>query len=117
MEATVWRAENSDGIGMFRSVETVQISIETGINDRHSTFNDPWNDGLNMYKDNQDWKCAYKSEDQMKMFITPEEFRYIISIGFKVFKIKTSEFQEGKDQFIFTERGIIEKIDITNQFI
>lgn len=83
---------------------------------RHREFNDPFQDKLNLKKDNKNWFCSYKSIEQLQQWIKPEELKTIIEEGYKVFMLDVFEYQEGKDQIIYTKDSIQSSKNITSLF-
>lgn len=83
---------------------------------RHMQFNCPFQDKLNLKKDNKNWFCSYKSIEQLQQWITPEELKTIIKEGYKVFMLDVLEYQEGRDQIIYTKDSIQSSKNITSLF-
>lgn len=123
------RIEQTDGLGLFqykfydaegklhrRKVRVAAMELPD-MSERHCQFNDPWNDCLDIERDNKEWFCAYKSARQFKQWITSEEIRQIIEMGYRVFVLEVSEYQEGKDQIIYTKDSIVKSQDVTELFL
>lgn len=115
---TIYRVENTQGIGMFRSANWKQVERNTRIMSRHGKFNTPVQDGLSVRKERKHWFCAYKTKRELKKWVKPSEFKFLIqSLGFEVVKIKVNVYQEGSHQILFLKKEIISKEIITNQFV
>jgi len=126
---TVVRIEHEkNGLGMFRSNANYRMGDE--FNMRHSRFPTPYNDTLvgigklsthngylDIRKDCKAWFCAFKSIEQMNEWVTPEEIKQLLNMGFKVFSITTEVYQEGEYQVIFSKEDIFTKNDITDLFL
>lgn len=120
---TVLRVEHLDGWGMFISYkddmhrQNVKALELFEIAERHNTFNDPDEDRLNIYKGNKEWFCAYKSVEQLQEWLTPQEIEILSKNGYKVLMLDVEEYQEGRDQVIFTKESIISSKDVTKLFL
>jgi len=128
---TLIRIEYEDGYGIFFSklYSTWDCSDEgtqrefyaekdfNSVCERHRDFNSPDQDGLNTKKDEKAWFCAYKSVEQLQQWITTYELKHIISLGFKVLMLDVSEYQEGKDQIMYTKESIVSLKDISSLFV
>lgn len=82
---------------------------------RHSSFNNPKQDGLS-FKSGEHY-CAFKSVEQLQEWVTNDELKYIASKGYRVYKLELSDCQIGRDNIIFTPDHIIKKEDITSIFV
>lgn len=116
----VVRIENGDGIGIFRSDfewnylnDNVKMYSINNVFKRHDNFLTPEEDGLNMQ---EDWKCAYKSMEQMLEWINLDELKVLISCGNYVMLFEVKQYQVGSHQVIFQEDSVIKKEDITSLF-
>jgi len=114
-----------DGIGIFmtylsdgETVRNIKPIDEFCINAyrRHRNFNTPSEDGLNKYKNNKNWFCAYKSVEQLQQWIKPIELKRIIKKGYIVLMLDVSKYQEGRDQIIYTKESIKSSKNITSLF-
>lgn len=120
---TVVRVEHpSDGWGMFRATSwdkksIVEEEIIDSMQHRHYRFRTPYLEGLNMSLYDREWFCAYKSMDQIVQWIYPEDFKALISLGFIIYLLDVTEYQEGRDQVVFTKESIINKKDISSIFL
>lgn len=132
----VLRIEHYDKKGLFRSetfpgsniskVEDSMINLPplTTLSSRHlHAFPVPPEDHdqrtgkrLNLCKEGREWFCAYKSVDQVKEWIKPEEMEAVIELGFKIFLLEVEEYQIGSYQVIYTKEGVRYKKDITELF-
>ncbi len=111
----------SDGYGLFISHvtntrEMLENDMMNIIHFKHDAFNTPQEDGLDVELDDKEWFCAYKSVDQFKEWINQEQRAFIIELGFLIYVLEVDEFQEGRDQVIFTKTSIKSKTDITSLF-
>ena len=116
----------SDGYGIFRSkcTEDDKGNKELStlffiLSDRHGDgkFKTPHKDNLDLWKDNKQWFCAYKTIEQLIEWITLEEIKLIIKHGFSVLLLEVTEYQEGTDQVIFTKEGIQDSRNLNDLFI
>ena len=114
-----------DGIGIFttflsnasikRSIRPLDDFCVTAFV-RHLNFNCPLQDRLDIRKYGKEWFCAYKSIEQLQKWITPEELKLIISEGYTILMLDVYEYQEGRDQIIYTKESITSYKDITSLF-
>lgn len=116
----------SDGHGIFRSKCTEDdkgnkelFTLSFILSDRHGDgkFKTPHEDTVDIYKDNKQWFCAYKTIEQLIEWITLEEIKLIIKHGFSVLLLEVTEYQEGTDQVIFTKEGIQDSRNLNDLFI
>lgn len=103
------------GTGIKRDVRPLDEFCESAYT-RHLNFNCPFEDGLDIKKYGKEWFCAYKSIEQLQEWITPKELKLIISEGYTVLMLDVYEYQEGKDQIIYTKESITSYKDITCLF-
>ena len=82
---------------------------------RHKSFRNPIEDGLD-FKRNVHF-CAFKSVEQMQEWIKQDELSYIVSKGYRIYKLELSDCQIGRDNVIFKKQCIKTKIDITDIFV
>lgn len=78
-------------------------------------FKDPERDNLNVKKDGKNYFCAFKSIKHLKYWITKDQFKHLIGLGFRIFIIQATDYQIGKYQILYTKESIKCKIDITNK--
>lgn len=114
-----------DGIGMFmtylsdketeREIKPLDKFCISAYR-RHCEFNCPFQDGLNKYKDSKEWFCSYKSIEQLQQWIKTNELKRIIKEGYVVLMLDVTEYQEGRDQIIYTKESIKSSKDITSLF-
>ena len=120
----VLRIEHSNGWGLFNFTDHPSYSETEGyIYDmeetkemafRHNKFHTPENDGLSRHASKQDWFCSYKSIEQMQDWILKEELNFLVkNFDLKVYLITVTQWQEGRDQVLYTKESIISKKDIT----
>lgn len=122
---TVIRIEYpEDGIGMFmtylknglkRKIKSIDEFCITAFR-RHFKFNCPIQDGLDAYRDSKEWFCSYKSIEQLQQWIKTNELKRIIKKGYMVLMLDVTEYQEGRDQIIYTKESIKSSKDITSLF-
>lgn len=122
---TVIRIEYpEDGIGMFMTYLDNGLKREIKPLDefcisayrRHYEFNCPFQDGLNRKKDSKEWFCSYKSIEQLQQWIKTDELKRIIKKGYVVLMLDVTEYQEGRDQIMYTKESIQSSKDITSLF-
>jgi len=120
---TVVRIEHkSSGIGIFRSDAVEMLSNSNDFKWRHSNFPTPICDTLvgegkistkvsylDIRADKKEWLCSFKSISQLNEWVTPNEIKEFIGMGFKVFSITTEVYQEGNYQIIFSKEDILTK--------
>ena len=61
--------------------------------------------------------CAYSSMEHLNEFIKPNELKKLIKLGFKVYNISVSTAITHWAQFLFLKEDIIEKQEITKEFL
>ena len=61
--------------------------------------------------------CAYSSVEYLHEFITNDELEKLIKLGFKVYRVSVSNAIIYEPQFLFLKDDIVEKNDITNDFL
>lgn len=132
MHFTVYRIEHLDGIGIFRQRDKDQNFREHNIIDiylsadsrseifkyvvrSHDHFNTPGEDGLDLYKDDKEWFCAYKTISDIRALISKPALDELLKMNYSVYQLLVSEYQIGRDQIIFTEQGVISKVDVTEK--
>lgn len=118
---TVIRIEHTDtGWGIWRSTDKSgkfhieKLSNYSEFEKKHKKFPIPSQDELEREKDDF---FAFKSLEQMKEWVTPEELKEFISLGFKVYLFDLGIWQEGKYQIMFKQKDVLQKKDITQLFI
>jgi len=124
---TVIRIEHpADGWGIFRinhsenleGIKSNHIPELTELYERHNDkLKTPYEDGLNMSLRGHEWYCAYKGIEQIKRWITPEEFKTLYYNGYKILLLDVTNYQEGKDQVVYTKTSVISMKDISELFI
>lgn len=124
----VIRIEYTDGYGLFLRCYVNKDLDDIGdrhysckklfpsILDRHKSFNRPNDDGLDLRLDDKIWYCGYKNVEQLQLWITSEELKSIIEYGFRILLLDVNEYQEGRDQIIYTKKNIINSKDISELF-
>ena len=114
-----------DGFGMFktflgnglkRNIRPLDEFCKT-VHRRHGDFNDPFRDGLDLNRGIRTWFCSYKSIEQLQQWIQTEELKTIIKEGYRIYVLDVNEYQEGRDQIIYTKESINSSKDITSLFI
>ena len=125
---TVYRIEGPDGLGLFRSkTDEGEYLIGkhpnwTAINNRHcnmDNFPNPYSD-RELDKEFITLKIfAYNTKEMVNKAITREEMKIAKDIGFRVFEIKINnkECSQSPFQTVLYRSKIVEKKDITDQFI
>lgn len=113
----IYRIEGTDGNGMFRGKSMALIYESTHIIDRHNRFNTPKEDNLRTRCQKVSWFCAYKTQKELKLWVKPNELRYLINkLEFVVLKIKVNMYQKGEYNILFDKNRVLERIDITDKF-
>lgn len=114
---TILRIE-LDGIGIFNNplVKKKGFKYWNEMFERHMEFPSPYNDGIDLHKEDKEWFCAYKSVEQMQLWLRSEEIKFFIGMGFRFLLLEVEEYQEGEYQIIYTKESIKECKDITAIF-
>lgn len=105
----------SSGRGIFWEVHLVcDNSWDTAWYKRHNKMEsarhiDGFNSSIHF--------CAYKSIDELQLWLRPEEIRHIISKGFVVLLLEVNEFILGPNQVLYTKESITEQKDISELFV
>jgi hypothetical protein len=112
----------NDGYGLFRSEDGFgfnidRLSCNDELNIRHGKMLNPNGEGLNLYKHDKEWFCAYKNIEQFSNWIDKDWVEEILSVGFDIYLLSVTEYQIGRDQVIFTKESIIKKEIINSLFI
>lgn len=125
------RIEHEDGQGMFIVEQCDELGMEIGtrydkivgpeflptIRQRHTgvfkgpgreTFADQFISGKHFF--------AYKSIEQLRQWVFPEEMIQLLDRGYKVYLLNLSEAIEGEMQIIYMKKDIISKQDISSLF-
>ena len=71
---------------------------------------------LDVKKDGKEWFCAFPSLNHMAIWLNHTELYQIVSKGFDIFILKVTEYQEGKNQVIYTKESIKTKDNISQLF-
>ena len=105
----------------FSETDDDLLKYFSDLNSRHSggKFETPYSEDKLCNIMNSNYRCAYKTMDQVREWITSEEIhRLVIGHGFKIYLIESeTEIYEGKFQVIFMPEHIKSKTDITSLFI
>jgi hypothetical protein len=124
-----YRIEFSDGYGLFfKNLFKNNIRLNPRpfyaekdlpeLHRRHKeNFSFPHDDGLLIEIDGKEYFCAFKSINDLRYWVYPDEMKKIIGMGFKIYKITANDYQVGKFQIMYTKESIINKEDISAQFI
>lgn len=115
------RIEHADGYGCFcgylsngESRTHVTTYLLPKVSNRHVNFNTPWQDGLHMEED-RDF-CAYRSVEQLREWIKPEEILVLLDNEYKVYLLELSEAQTGEHQICYRKEHILLKKEISDLF-
>lgn len=81
---------------------------------RHESFNTPFEDNLEFTIDHH---CGYRSIDHFQKWVTKEEIGWLIEMGYVIYLISLSDYQEGIDNVIFLKKDILSKENINQLFI
>lgn len=119
------RVENlKDGCGCFSSYTDkdeyrsyINLDFLRKLCLKHSTFNDPRNDNLNLNKDKKVWFCAYKDVEQLTSWLSKSDIKRLIKQGFRIYLLEVDEYQVGNHQIIYTKESILTKTDITKELL
>jgi len=84
---------------------------------RHNLFNNPYCDTPihNIFKSGIH-RCAYKTIEEFKKWVTPNEVKLLIKSGFNIYLIKASETYMGDYQAIFNPKTITLKENVNSLF-
>lgn len=121
------RVEHTDGQGMFfgaiLDLDKNEISERDTVYEflpdlaeRHGCFRTPSEDDLDVRKDRKIWYCAYKSMDQFNEWCRKDEIKDLLTRDYKVLILDVTEYQEGKDQIIYTKESIVSSKDISELY-
>lgn len=84
------------GHGIFRpknqSIYKSKIAQRTYQRHNGGGFPMPWDEHLDMDKDDKEWFCAYKTVEQLQNWVWKEELDFFISKGFKVLLLSVSNY-------------------------
>ena len=117
---TIYRVEHpKDGYGMFASADSAnnpRWSVSWGglpaVSSRHDHFNTPDEDGLGYPNKNE--FCAYRSLDQFRVWVKPDELEVLADHGFRLYEITVRDCREGADNILFKRSSVVKQIDITD---
>ncbi len=111
------RIEHKDsGKGLFRHLDVCWQEL-TELFERHCKFKTPGADGLNIRQSDKEWFCAYKTLEQFQNWILKEEIPIILAHGYDIWLLEVTEYQEGRDQVIFTKESIQNLRNLNDLFI
>ena len=125
MSNTIIRIEHPyTGIGIFRNTGRLSICkkgfkrlIKRHTDNFAAPRNDTFKDGFKcFYILDNNYFCAFKSVEQVKKWITNNEMKRLIKLGYEVLMIEVSECHEGVFQIIYDKANIINTTDITDIF-
>lgn len=102
---------------MFYSEGSLMLLGLTDLLFRHSNFNTPDADGLDVRAFGKEWFCAYKSLEQFKLWVRTSEIKTLIARGFDILLLDVEEFQVGNDQVVFTKQSITSTKVINELFL
>ena len=111
------------GIGLFRRNRGIyDIGELSHVVDKHFTWSSPFQfptpqeEELDIDKDNKEWYCAFKSEEQFRSIFSNSDAQILISKGFKILELEVTEYQEGDQQILYTKESIKNKVILNNKF-
>ncbi len=111
------RIEAPNGIGMFTNEDYNSLgALCYNALARHTKFNNPFCDGLDINLYDLKWFCGYKTLEQLKEWLTIEEIKILLSNEYNIYLIDAQQFQIGEHQIIFTKESITSKININDLF-
>lgn len=115
---TIYRIEhieNGWGIHQQLNRKDSPFSLEHGlscykqIEAHHNSFPSPRQEG---HKRSNDEFCAFLNKDQLNLWMRPEWWPELLSIGFRLYEIVVSEMIVLSKQVIFKKENIITKKEI-----
>jgi len=118
---TIVRLEYTDGNGVFRANNNEGARIKYHhsqwdiIEARHDLFPTPWEDTIRGFNDSH--YCAFKSIEQLQQWLTVEEIKEFITLGFKVLMLDVHTYLEGEYQICFKKEDILQSKDISSLFV
>jgi hypothetical protein len=120
------RIEHNNGIGIFRNEEYEKAS-RTGILkeaiQKHfdwgspNEFPCPEEDNLDLWKDDKEWFCAFRTIKQLQGLFTKNELKEIDTAGYSINMIEISEYQKSKHQILYTKESISSTEKINSLFL
>ena len=114
------------GKGLFTHYESTELGYKEGANylsdsnnfyKRHLNFPNPKDDKKIKRFIAKNEFCAFKSVEQLKEWVTTEEIKEFIEMGFKVLLLDLTVCIEGDFQILFKKEDISQSKDITELFI
>lgn len=109
----IWCSKRKEDRFTYR-LNHLKCYKEIGI--RHEDLKSPFEDGLLMDKNCDNWFCAFISIKQLIAWVLKEELEEIIKDGFIIYLLEVSDYQIGEHQVIYTKESVISKQDISSLF-
>ena len=112
------RVEHKDGHGIFRHKILRPDLNELGLSelvDRHYNEIPTPREDIGRFIREYEF-CAFKSIEQVKNHILPQEMKILLENDYRVYLIEVSECVEGSSQIIFEKEKIISKKNISHKF-
>ena len=113
----------SDGLGFWRSLDSFEIpkirssKFHLAIKNHHNEMQTPWEDPRLDGASCEEF-CAMKNVEDVYCWFEKKWMEEIITtLGFRVYKLKIKEARFGHHQILFNKENIVEKIDISCEFI
>jgi hypothetical protein len=105
----LWTTRNAYDEALYH-----QFSFVDDLVVKHRAFPTPWEEGL--FSIGTHDFCAFKSIEQLQLWIDKEWWEEIFELGFKVYIIDVSEYQEGTHQILFQKQHVLQTKDISDLF-
>lgn len=107
--------ENGEEIG--RRIELVARTISPVVSDRHEEFNAPYEEPFADQFIQGKHFLAYKTLEQLRKWIKPEEMKVFTDKGCKVLLLDVSDCLVGDHQIAYLKTDIVSQTDITSLFL
>lgn len=83
---------------------------------KHSKFPTPYEDKGIEHSPHADEFCAFRTLDIFNQWISSLEVKEFINMGFKIYLLDISSYEEGEFQVIYKKENITQMKDITHIF-
>jgi len=103
----------------FDAIDLFLTDYFEELSNRHCGFKTPYSEDKLCNIFNSKYKCAYKTMDQVREWITSDEIQGLVKEhGFKIYLIESEvEIYKGEFQVIFQPKHVKSKTEITSLFI
>lgn len=105
------------GNGIFNSINDRLFESKFANNIIHRFEEHFLNPNRDLIKFNQNYYCAFKSINDLIKWLSIDELKSLVNIGFRIYKIIVKRYKEGNMQIVYTLKSIKQKIDITNYIL